>query len=112
MAESLVGLEDVDLAEARRAAPVADAVHLCGLALAVVGSAVLLPVGRAGDRVARLPEIGSPRLVGHARKHPALFAVLDFPEGIAAELKVVALLVDGEAAVAVDQDAVLHAADQ
>src|SRR5207247_618185 len=54
----------------------------------------------------------SARLVRHAREHRALLAVLDFPERVAAELEVVALLVDGEAAVAVDEDAVFDAADQ
>src|SRR5215467_14280747 len=54
----LVGLDHVDLPEARGAASVADAVDLHGLAFAVVGRAELLPVGRAGDSVAGLPEIG------------------------------------------------------
>src|SRR5262249_44817404 len=104
--------DHVDLTEARRTASVAHAVDLRGLAFTVVRRAVLLIVGRAGNGVAGLPEIGGARLVCHARNHVALLALLDFPEGVATELEVVALLIDGEAAVAIDQDAVLHIADQ
>ena len=107
-----VGLDDVDLAEARGAAAVAHAVDLRRFALAVVGRAVLLPVGRSGDGVAGLPEIGGARLIGDAGDHSGLLSLLDFPEGVAAELEVVALLIDGEAAVAIDQDAVFDAGDQ
>src|SRR5580765_7725384 len=107
-----VGLDDIDLAETCRAAAVTDAVDLGGFALAVVGRAVLLVVSRSGDGVAGLPEIGGASLIGDARDHSRLLPLLDFPEGVAAELEVVALLIDRETAVAIDQDAVLDAADQ
>src|SRR5690242_16765872 len=103
---SSVGLDDVDLPEARGRTAVADGVDLSGLALAIVRRAVLLPISGAGDGVAGLPEIRGARLVGNAPDHPLLLAALDAPEGVAAELEVVALLVDGVTAVAIDQNAV------
>src|ERR1022692_918677 len=109
---ALVRENDVDAAEARGGAAVADGVDLRGLALGVAGGAVLPPVGGSGGAVAGLPEIGRARLVAHARDHAALPAALDFPEGVAAKLNVVALLIDGVAAAAVDQHAVIDAADQ
>src|SRR5205823_14821769 len=96
----------------RRTASVAHAVDLRGLALAVVGRAVLLPIGWTRNRIARLPEIRRLRLIRHARNHAALLPVLDLPERIAAELEVIPLLIDREAAVAIDQNPVFHAADQ
>src|ERR1017187_4935114 len=98
MAVGLVGDDDIDLAEAGGTTAVADAVDLGGLALAVVGCAVLLVVGGSGDGVAGLPEIRGAGLIGNARDHAGLPALLDFPEGVAAELEVVALLIDGETA--------------
>src|SRR6185503_11448696 len=50
------------------------------------------------------PEIRGDRVVGDVAHHARDLAVLDLPEGIAAELAVVALLVDRIAAAAVDQD--------
>src|ERR1039457_4259130 len=109
---ALVRLNHIHLAEARRRTAVADRVDLLRLPLAVVGRAPLLPIAGSGDQVERLPEVGGARLVGDPRNHPLLLAVLDLPKSIAAELKIVALLVDREAAIAIDQDAVVHAGDQ
>src|ERR1039458_3017851 len=109
---ALVRLNHIHLAEARRRTAVADRVDLLRLTLAVVGRAPLLPIAGSGDQVERLPEVGSARLVGDPRNHPLLLAVLDLPKGVAAELEIVALLVDREAAIAIDQDAVVHAGDQ
>src|SRR6516225_11513356 len=50
-------------------------------------------------------------LLGHVLKHVAEAAVADFPENLAAELEVVALLIDRERAVALDVDAALDRAD-
>ena len=102
----------VDLAEARRRASVADGIDLRRLAFRVARGAELPPIGRPGGAVAGLPEIGRARLIGHARNHAALLAALDLPERVAAELEVVALLIDGITAPAVDQDAVVDAGDQ
>src|SRR5260370_10450179 len=82
-----------------------------GLAVCVARSAVLTPVSRTGDRVARLPEIGRARLVGNSRNHSALLPALDFPKRVAAKLEVVPLLVDRVAAAAVDQNSIIDSRD-
>src|ERR1035441_5265441 len=109
---ALVRLNHIHLAEARRRTAVADRVDLLRLPLAVVGRAPLLPIAGSGDQGERLPEVGGARLVGDPRNHPLLLAVLDLPKSVAAELEIVALLIDREAAIAIDQDAVVHAGDQ
>src|SRR5450432_1047372 len=109
---ALVREQHVDLPEPRGGAAVADGVDLGRLALGISREAELPPVGRAGGAVAGLPEVGRTALVGDARNHAALLAALDFPKSVAAELEVVALLVDGIIAGAIDQDAVVDAGDQ
>ena len=59
-----------------------------------------------------MPEIGSSRLICHARKHAPLLSPFDLPERIAAKLKIVALLVDRKTAVALNQNAVVDAGNQ
>src|SRR5262245_55405306 len=108
----LLRAQDVDVAEQGRRAAVAHRVRLARLALAVVREAHVLPVTLVGDRGAGAPEIVRATLIGHVRQHAALLAVLDLPERVAAELEVVALLVDRVRAAAVDQDAVLDLADE
>ena len=103
----LVGEDDVDLAEAGGGAAVADGVDLGGFAFGVAGGAVLTPVGGAGGGVAGLPEVGGAGLVGDAGEHAAFFPAFDFPEGVAAELEVVAPLIDAVGPVAFDVDAPL-----
>jgi hypothetical protein len=51
-------------------------------------------------------------LISDVAQHLAALAVLDLPEDLTAELKVVTLLIDRVAAVAVDQNAFLNARDQ
>jgi len=91
---------------------VTDGVTLSGFAFAVARRAELLPVALSGYAVAGMPEIRSAGLIRHARKHAPLLAPFDLPEGIAAKLKIVALLVDGKTAVALDQNAIVDAGDQ
>src|SRR6266571_976036 len=87
-------VEHVDLAEPGNGTPMADCVGLGGFAFAVVGCAVEF-VGRlAAQTVAGVPEIGCARLIGHIAQHPPDLAFPDFPEGLAAELKIVTLLID------------------
>ena len=59
-----------------------------------------LPRLRAGDGLEVAPEVGRDRVVGDVGDRARLLAVLDFPERLAAELAVVALLVDRVAAAA------------
>src|SRR6202041_1274086 len=87
-------------------------VDLLRFALAIEETAKLLPIRRSCDAVARAPEVAGFRLVSHAGNHPRLLAALDLPERIAAELEVVALLVNGETAIAVNQNSIVHSGDQ
>src|SRR6185437_11728536 len=105
---ALIGLDDVDFAEERGRTAVAYGIDLHRFALAVIEGAVLLVIGRAGDGFAGIPEVRGLCLIRDAAQHPSLLPAFDFPERIAAKLKVVALLVDGETAIAIDQNAVIH----
>src|SRR5260370_27162740 len=107
-----IGQQHVDLPESRRRTAMADSIDLPRLPLAVIGRAPLRPIARAGDAVAGLPQIRGARLIGHARNHPLLFASLDRPKRIAAELEVVALMVDGPTAVAIDENTVVDARNE
>jgi hypothetical protein len=91
---------------------VAHRVDLGGLAFAVVAEPHVFPEGFSADAVTRRPEVRSAALVGHVGDHAPDLARLDLPERVAAELEVVALLVDRVRAHAVDQDAVVNARDQ
>ena len=83
-------------------------VRLARLPLAVVPQTDVLPEPLVGDRRACAPEVRRARSGKRRREHhAALLAALDLPERVAAELEVVALLVDRVAAAAVDQHAVI-----
>src|SRR5512138_1925074 len=85
-----------------------DDTNLPRLALAVHERPVQF-VGRASaDAVAGAPEIGRSRLVRDVAQHAGDLPLADLPERLAAELEVVALLVDRPAAVTVNQDAFVH----
>ena len=106
------GVENVDLAKAGDRAPMADGIGLRRFAFAVAEQPVQF-VGRlAAKTVAGIPEVCGARLISDVAQHAGDLARLDLPERLAAELEVVPLLVDRPTAVAVDQNAVLDAADQ
>src|SRR5580765_5470945 len=86
-------------------------IRLYRLPFRVAGQPMVLPRFRRTDGIEVRPEVGRDGVVGEVRDHPRLLAVLDFPEGVAAELAVVALLVDAEAAGPVHQHAVLDVRD-
>ena len=87
----------------------ADSVDLLRFAFAVVGSAELLPKTGPRDANASVPKIGGAGLVSNTGKHAALLASLDLPKRIASKLKIVTLLIDGEAAVTIDENPVVDA---
>src|SRR6516225_4586874 len=87
-----------DLFDSHPGRTVRDALALGRLALGVAAKAELLPVFPAGNRVEVAPEVGRDRVVGHVRDRADFLAVLDLPERAAAELSVVALLIDRVAA--------------
>ena len=82
-----------------------NAIRLSRLALAVVGRTRDLIRCLAAEAVERAPKVSCSRLIGDVPEHPDNFAALDLPEGLAAKLKVISLLVDRIAAAAIDQDA-------
>src|SRR5882724_430106 len=93
----------IHLAETRWRTSMTDRIDLCRLAFRIARRSTLPPVRRSRHAVARLPEIGRPRLIRNPRNHPAFLAALNLPERVAAELKVVALLVDRITSAPVDQ---------
>src|SRR5437868_5793790 len=105
------GIEDVDPREARDGAAVAHRVALRRLSLAVAERAAKQIRGPAADHVARPPELRRVRLVGEIAELCRDPAVLDLPERLAAELEVVALVVDAVAAISLDQHAVVGRRD-
>ena len=96
------GVEDVDLPKTRDWAAVAYCVGLRRLPFAVVGRAVKLVRVGSAQSVAGAPEIRRSRLVCDIPQHLAELAVFDFPEGLAAELEIVTLLIDRPTSVAID----------
>src|SRR5688572_6360221 len=95
-----LGVDDVDAVEARRGAAVRDRRDLPRLPLAVEERAAhsVVALVAAGDH--RVPELLGVGLVGDVAQHRPDLAVLDLVEQLAAELEVVALLVDRVGAVA------------
>src|SRR5690606_14777233 len=110
-AERAGGIDDVDAVEAGGGRAVRHGRNLRGLALAVEERATQAIVGFVADRAAGVPELRRADLVSHVLDHAGDLAVLDLVEQLAAELGVVALLVDRERAVADDVDAVLDVLD-
>src|SRR5688500_18437054 len=81
-------------------------------ALAIVEGAAQRIGGWSAQAVAGIPEIGRARLISNVSQHAGDFALFDFPEGLAAELEIVTLLVDRKTAVAVDENAIVHLGDE
>src|SRR5262249_2555849 len=106
------GIEHINLAKASQGTTMAYCVNLARLALAIVECPIELISCAAAQTIARAPEIGRARLIGHNPEHPAEVTLVDFPKSLATELKVVALLVDGPTAIAVNEDPLLHALHQ
>src|SRR6188474_2681978 len=100
-----------DFPNQTRRRPMRRVIRLHRLPFRVAGEPMVLPGFRRTDGIEVRPEVGRDGVVGEVGDHPCLLAVLDFPERVAAELAVVALLVDAEAAGAVHQHAVLDVRD-
>src|ERR1700691_207779 len=106
-----IGATDLDAAEARRAGAVARAHNLLRLPLAAVGRAPQRPVLGSGDGRASVPEFRRDAAVARILQHADALAAADLPADLAAELEVVALVVDGPAPVGLHVDGVVHAAE-
>src|ERR1035437_702683 len=100
-------VDHIDLLEAGRHAAVAHAVDLARLPFAVEERPAESVARLAADHVHRVPEIRRADLVGHVLQHAGDLASLDLVEELAAELRVEALLVDGERAVSDDRDSLV-----
>src|SRR5579872_5221359 len=101
----------LNVAESRRAGPMARAHHLLGLPLTAIRNAPQCPVVRSGNGRARIPELGGDATVARVLQHAHPLAVADLPTDLAAELEVVPLVVDRPAAVRLHIDAVVYIED-
>ena len=81
---------------------------LAGLAFATGNETITLTMRPVGYPVATVPEFRRDAVVDHVAQHVGPPAVLDQPERIPAELKIVAPLIDAVGAVAFDVDPALH----
>src|SRR5437588_10869396 len=97
---------DFNLAETRRAGAVARAHHLLGRPLAAIRDAPQRPMFGAGDGDAGVPELGRNAAVTRVLEHARAPAVPNLPGDLAAELKVIALVVDRPAAIRLHVNAV------
>src|SRR5260221_685328 len=104
-----IGATDLDLAESRGAGSVPGPHHLLGLALAAVGRAPKRPVLRARNGRAGIPELGADAAVAGVLQHARALSVANLPSDLAAELKVVALVIDRPALVGLHVDGVVGA---
>jgi hypothetical protein len=102
-------VQHVNLPKACDGTAVADSVRLYGFALAIIEGTAQLVTRLTAQSITGAPKIRRARLIGNIAQHSDNLAFLDFPEGLSAELEIVALLIDGKAAVAVNQNAVLNA---
>src|SRR5580658_4276550 len=101
---------DLDVVESGWARSVAGADHLFRLSLAAVGHAPQRPMISSGDGRAGVPELGGDTAVGRILQHAHALAVAKLPRDFAAELEVVALVVDGPAPVGLHVDRLARAA--
>src|SRR5581483_7515995 len=106
-----IGGAHLDVVKARGTGAVAGADHLFRLSLAAIRNAPEHPMIAIGDRRAGVPEFGGDAAVGRVLQHAHALAVFDFPRDLAAELEVIALVIDGPAAVGLHINGVRYAAE-
>ncbi|KAG1269824.1 hypothetical protein G6F65_013571 [Rhizopus arrhizus] len=110
-AETARGVDDVDAVEAGGGRTVRNRRDLAGLALAIEERTTQAEIAFIADGGAGVPELRRADLVSRVLDHAGDLSVLDLVVQLAAELRVVALLVDRIRTAAVDPDAVLHVLD-
>src|SRR5205085_5086389 len=103
----LIRTADSHIAESCGRSAMAGAHHLLGLAFAAIGRTPQGPSIARADGVHGVPEIGGDAGVRRILEHASEFAVLDLPADLAAELKVVALVVNRPGAVGGHKDTVV-----
>ena len=82
---------------------------LHGLSFAAVGRAPQRPLVAGADGVHGIPELCCDSGIRRIFQHSSQLAALDFPADFGAELKVVALVINGPGAVGLHPDAVVGA---
>src|SRR6185295_14959878 len=102
---------DFQVAEARWAGAVPGAHHLLGLSLSTVGRAPQGPVLRACYGRAGIPELRRNAAVTGVFEHADAFPIPDLPANFAAELKVVAFVVDRPALIRLHVNRAIGAAE-
>src|SRR3989442_10953732 len=70
------------------------------------------PLVARADRIQRIPELSGNSGVGRVLQQACTLAILDLPSRLAAELEVVAFVVDGPGAVGLHVDAVVRRSDE
>src|ERR1035441_7719033 len=100
-----------NVAEARGAGAVARAHYLFRMALAAVRNAPKGPVLRPGDGRTGVPELRRNAAIAGVLQHAHPLAAAHLPGDLAAELEVVALIVDGPTPVGLHIDGVVRAED-
>src|SRR5580658_6866168 len=98
-----------DVVEARGACTVAGGDHLLGLSLAAVGNTPQHPMIAIGNGRARVPKLRGDAAIGRVLQHTNALTIFDFPGDLAAELEVVALVVDGPTAIGLHVNGAAHA---
>src|SRR5580700_9368288 len=101
---------DLDVVETRRAGPMTGTDHLLRLALPAVRHTPQHPMVAIGDGRAGIPELSGDAAVSGVLQHARALAVANLPRDLAAELEVVALVIDRPAAVGLHINGAAHAA--
>ena len=86
--------------------------YLLWLALATIRRAPESPLVAGADGVERIPKLSRDAGIRWIFQHADALAVLDLPADLAAELKVVTLVVDRPGAISLHQNAVIGGGDQ
>src|ERR1700680_4415053 len=103
---------DLYVPEPRRCSPVSRAHHLLRLTFATVRRAPESPLVTRTDSVKRIPKFRRDPRVRWILQHADTLAVLDLPTHLAAELKVVASIINRPRAVGLHQNAMVSRSNQ
>src|SRR5580658_6057674 len=109
---TLVSASHLDSAKSRRRRAMSRAHHLLRLSLATVRRTPERPLIARADRIQRIPELRRDAGIRRVLHHAHTLAVLDLPANLAAELKVIAAVVNRPRTIGLHQDAVIGGRDQ
>src|ERR1700678_90552 len=86
--------------------------HLLRLSLSAIRRAPQRPLIARADRIQRIPELSRNSRIRRILHHARALAILDLPADLAAELKVISLVIDRPRAVGLHQNAVIGGRNQ